>query len=70
MQYTWSFDAPSGTYKSHAMSKKLYTEAVEDMLLNTSTPYAPWTVVEANDKYHARVRVMRTLVDAIEKRVN
>jgi polyphosphate kinase 2 (PPK2 family) len=47
-----------------------YSEAVEDMLLNTSTPYAPWTVVEANDKYHARLRVVRTLVDAIEKRVN
>lgn len=47
-----------------------YTEAVEDMLLHTSTPYAPWTVVEANDKYYARVKIVRTVVDTIEKRVS
>jgi polyphosphate kinase 2 (PPK2 family) len=47
-----------------------YSEAVEDMLLHTSTPYAPWTVVEANDKYHARVKIVRTVVDAIEKHVS
>ena len=47
-----------------------YTEAVEDMLLHTSTPYAPWTVVEANEKYCARVKTLRTVVDAIEKRVS
>jgi N4-gp56 family major capsid protein len=27
-QFTWSFDAPTGTYKSHAMSRKLYEAAV------------------------------------------
>jgi len=46
-----------------------YSEAVEDMLLHTSTPYAPWTVVEANDKYYARVKVVRTIVNAIEERL-
>jgi polyphosphate kinase 2 (PPK2 family) len=46
-----------------------YLAAVEDMLLHTSTPYAPWTVVEANNKYFARVKVLKTLVDAIEKRI-
>jgi polyphosphate kinase 2 (PPK2 family) len=44
-----------------------YSEAVEEMLARTSTPYAPWTIVEANDKYHARVKVVRTLAEAIEK---
>jgi AMP-polyphosphate phosphotransferase len=44
-----------------------YSEAIEEMLARTSTPYAPWTVVEANDKYHARVKVVKTLADAIEK---
>lgn len=47
-----------------------YTEAVEDMLLHTSTPYAPWTVVEANNKWFARVKVLQTVVDAVEKRLN
>lgn len=29
-QFTWDFDAPTGTYKSHAMSKRLYLKALED----------------------------------------
>jgi len=32
-----------------------YEEAVNDMLLRTSTATAPWTVVEGNDKWFARV---------------
>ena len=48
----------------------LYKEAVEDMLLHTSTPYAPWTVVEAENKQYARVKVVKTVVDAIEKGIN
>lgn len=44
-----------------------YREAVEEMLSRTSTPHAPWTVVEANDKYHARVKVAKTIADAIER---
>jgi polyphosphate kinase 2 (PPK2 family) len=47
-----------------------YSQAVEDMLLHTSTPYAPWTVVEANNKYFARVKVVRTIVDAVQARLN
>jgi N4-gp56 family major capsid protein len=27
-QFTWSFDAPTGTFKSHAMSRKLYEAAI------------------------------------------
>ncbi len=48
----------------------VYTEAVEDMLLHTSTPYAPWTAVEGNDKWWARVKIVKTIADAIEKRLN
>jgi polyphosphate kinase 2 (PPK2 family) len=44
-----------------------YEAAVEDMLARTSTTAAPWTVVEADDKRHARVKVVRTLADAIEE---
>jgi AMP-polyphosphate phosphotransferase len=43
-----------------------YYEAVEEMLEKTSTTWAPWTVVEANDKYHARVKVVQTLTKALE----
>ncbi len=48
----------------------VYNQAVEDMLLHTSTPEAPWTVVEANNKYFARVKILRTVVQALEKRLN
>jgi polyphosphate:AMP phosphotransferase len=43
-----------------------YVDAVCDMVDRTSTEYAPWTLVEANDKYHARVKVLRTLCERIE----
>ena len=46
-----------------------YSVGVEDMLLHCSTNYAPWTVVEANDKYYARVKVLRTVVERIEQRI-
>jgi polyphosphate kinase 2 (PPK2 family) len=36
------------------------------MLLKTSTRDAPWTIVEANDKLHARIKVLRTVVKKLE----
>ena len=47
----------------------LYEEAVNEMLVRTSTTYAPWIVVEGNDKHYARVKVVETVVDAIEKKI-
>lgn len=32
MQFSWAFDAPTGTYKSHAMSMKLYEAAVANSI--------------------------------------
>ena len=46
-----------------------YEDAVNEMLLRTSTDYAPWVVVEGNDKYYARIKVLKTVVDAIEERL-
>lgn len=43
-----------------------YRMAVNDMIERTSTNEAPWTVVAANDKYLARLSVLRTLVDALD----
>ena len=36
------------------------------MVDRTSTEIAPWTLVEANDKYHARIKVLKTLCDRLE----
>jgi polyphosphate kinase 2 (PPK2 family) len=45
----------------------LYEEAVNDMVERTSTAYAPWTLVEGNDKRFARIKVLQTLCAAIRE---
>jgi polyphosphate:AMP phosphotransferase len=47
-----------------------YEEAVCDMVDRTSTSPAPWTLVEANNKYYARIKVLGTLCDALEKKLS
>lgn len=44
----------------------LYDRAVTDMVDRTSTPHAPWTLVEAESKRWARVKVLRTIADQLE----
>ena len=43
-----------------------YERAVADMVDRTSTEVAPWTLVEADDKRYARIKVLRTLVKRLE----
>ena len=47
-----------------------YEQAVNDIAERTSTRLAPWTLVEANDKHFARVKVLRTLADRLQKAVS
>jgi len=44
-----------------------YVAAVCDMVDRTSTGLAPWTLVEANDKNFARVKVLRTVCGSVEQ---
>ncbi len=44
-----------------------YAQAVCDMVERTSTGRSPWTLVEANDKNHARVKVLRTVCERLER---
>ena len=37
------------------------------MVDRTSTEIAPWTLVEANDKYYARIKVLKTLCNQLEE---
>lgn len=46
-----------------------YEQAVNEMLVRTSTTYAPWTIVEGNSKYFARVKVLETVVEAMEEKI-
>jgi polyphosphate kinase 2 (PPK2 family) len=43
-----------------------YEQAVCDMVDRTSTSIAPWTLVEANNKYYARIKVLKTVCQALE----
>ena len=47
-----------------------YELAVNDMLRKTSTLTAPWTVVEGDCKWHARIKVLKTLVDGLSSNLN
>jgi polyphosphate:AMP phosphotransferase len=42
-----------------------YERAVNDMVARTSTELAPWTLVAANDKRHARLTVLKTFLEGL-----
>ena len=41
-------------------------EAAEDMFEETSTKDAPWVVIGADHKWHARVRVCEAVLDVLQ----
>jgi polyphosphate kinase 2 (PPK2 family) len=43
-----------------------YVRAASDMIERTGTERAPWTMVEAEDKNYARIKVLKTLCEAVE----
>lgn len=46
--------------------RPLYEQAVADMIERTSTYFAPWTLVAAEDKHWARIQILQTLVTRLE----
>ncbi|MGH8442400.1 MAG: polyphosphate:AMP phosphotransferase [Nevskiaceae bacterium] len=63
-------------YKKHKITEEdwrnrdkwgAYTQAVNEMVARTSTDPAPWTLVAANDKKLARLTVLKTACDALER---
>lgn len=46
-----------------------YEDAVNEMIARTSTPNAPWTIVEGNNKYYARLKVLKTIIDLWESKL-
>ena len=45
----------------------LYEEAVDEMLAKTHNPHAPWIIVESNNKKFARLKVLKTVTDALDE---
>ena len=48
----------------------LYRTATVEMIEKTSTPAVPWTLVESNDKYFARIKIMETIITALQDAVS
>jgi polyphosphate kinase 2 (PPK2 family) len=46
-----------------------YENAVNAMIRRTTTAQAPWTVIPANSKYYARIAVLETVRNALQKRL-
>jgi polyphosphate kinase 2 (PPK2 family) len=47
-----------------------YERAINDMILKTSTLTAPWTIVEGNCKWYARVKALQTLVEVLSSELD
>ncbi|MPN64131.1 Polyphosphate:AMP phosphotransferase [bioreactor metagenome] len=45
----------------------VYDLYVNSMMKQTNTPWAPWTVVESEDKKYGRLKVLDTLIDSMKK---
>lgn len=44
-----------------------YAKAAEEMFAKTDRPHAPWNVISANDKRHARLEVIKLITKAVEQ---
>ncbi len=43
-----------------------YEAAVDEMIAKTSTEYAPWHILESNDKYYARIKALKIIIRELE----
>ena len=46
---------------------KQHNRAAEEMFERTSTVSAPWHVIGANHKWHARIKVAQTIVERLDR---
>jgi len=51
---------------SNRSKRTEYEQAVEEMVVRTDQPHAPWRMIAAESKRYARVAVVRAVIDAIE----
>ena len=60
----WKFSATDAQTRKHW---KPYMHAYEELIRETSTPYAPWYVVPADNKWFTRLVVAAAVIDALEE---
>ena len=46
-----------------------YEVAIDEMIQKTSTEFAPWHILESNDKHYARIKALQIVTEEIEKRL-
>lgn len=47
----------------------LYETAIDEMLQKTNTTYAPWVILESNNKKYARIKALKTVIEMLEKKL-
>jgi polyphosphate kinase 2 (PPK2 family) len=71
-------DRQKTAYKQHKITDEdwrnrekwdAYEVAINDMIVRTSTREAPWTIIAGNDKKTARIQIVETFCDRLEKAV-
>src|ERR1700728_3638472 len=60
-----SWQVQPGDWKRHRKYGK-YLKASEEMLERTESEWAPWTIVEATDRYWTRIAVFEAIIGALE----
>ncbi len=60
----WKFSATDARERQYWNA---YMESFEQMVRNTATPYAPWHVIPADNKWFTRLAVSDAIIDAMEK---
>ena len=48
----------------------LYESATDEMLARTCTKTAPWTIIESDDKWYARLKTLETVTQYCEKLID
>lgn len=64
-----SWQVTKEDWKNYRIYDK-YLLAVEEMLERTETEWGPWTIVEATNRWWARVKVLNTISDALSGRLD
>ena len=47
----------------------IYESSVDEMIRKTSTVFAPWHILESNDKRYARIKALQIIIESIERKL-
>ena len=66
----WTFIAQiCNLFLQMYLIKRFLFKPVNEMLQKTNTAYAPWHILESNDKKYARIKALKTVIEAIEDKL-